>query len=247
MLKRFIAAASIFFCMAGSAETRTIQIETNFTMPKHEHKATCAQTTAEPVQIICILDRSGSMSSLAEDTIGGYNTFLAKQRENSGEAEVTTVLFDNNYELIADAVNLQEIENLTSEKYYARGTTALLDALGITITNTLGKMEQKNICPEKRRVLVLIMTDGLENASREYSKAAVKTLIEETSKNYGWNYIFMGANMDSVSEASAIGISGRNAMNFAHTKRGIAESFDRMSDVADEVRESGSVSENWKE
>ncbi len=242
MLRMLVIVAAVFIFIAGSAETRSIpseppvQTETKNVLPKHEHKADCEQTAAEPVQIICILDRSGSMESLAEDTIGGYNSFLAKQKENPSAAEVTTVLFDNEYELIAEAVNLQEIEDLTSETYYARGTTALLDALGMTITGTLGRFEKENICPEKRRVLVMIMTDGLENASHEYSKATVKSLIEETTNKYHWNYIFMGANMDSVSEAAQIGIPARRAMNFSADKRGVADTFERMSEAADEAR-----------
>ena len=261
MYKILLTALVMFLFIAGSGETRTKiaeppvpepeVIETKKpvqnVLPKHKHKSSCEKTTAEPVQIICILDRSGSMSSLAEDTIGGYNTFLTKQKENSGAAEVTTVLFDNEYEMITDAVNLHEIEELTSETYYARGTTALLDAVGRTITSTLGKMEKENICPEKRRVLVMIMTDGLENASTEYSKATVKSLIEATTENYKWNYIFMGANIDSVKEASAIGIAPRHAMNYAADSKGVAKTFDRMSAAAEEVRESGSVSDNWKE
>lgn len=242
MLRILVVVLAVFMFIAGNAETRSlpteppVKPEIKNVLPKHEHKKTCEQTTAEPVQIICILDRSGSMASLAEDTIGGYNSFLAKQKENPGAAEVTTVLFDNEYELISDAVNLQEIENLTSETYYARGSTALLDAVGITITSTLGRFEKENICPEKRRVLVMIMTDGLENASTEYDRATVKSLIEETTKNYNWNFIFMGANMDSVAEASKIGISKRNAMNFSANRKGVAETFERMSEAADEAR-----------
>lgn len=241
MLKILIFALAIFIFIEGNAEARSVPVEEPVqeiknVLPKHVHKATCKETAAEPVQIICILDRSGSMRNLAEDTIGGYNSFLAKQKENPGAAEVTTVLFDNEYELIADAVNLQEIGELTAETYYARGTTALLDALGRTITATLGRFEKENICPEKRRVLVMIMTDGLENASREYNKATVKSLIEATTKNYGWNYIFMGANMDSVSEASKLGINERNAMNFSADSKGVAKTFERMSEAADEAR-----------
>lgn len=210
-------------------------------IPKHKHKDTCNDTTAEPVQIICILDRSGSMANLANDTIGGYNSFLAKQKENSGTAEVTTVLFDNEYDLIADAVDLKEVADLDSETYFARGTTALLDAVGRTITSTLGRMEKEGICPEKRRVLVMIMTDGLENASTEYKKATVKALIEETTEKYKWNYIFMGANIDSAQEASSIGISKRHAMNYSADSEGVAKTFDRMNAAAEEVRESGSL------
>ena len=216
-------------------------------LPVHKHSAACEETDAEPVQIICILDRSGSMSNLAEDTIGGYNSFLEKQKQTPGKVEVTTVLFDNQYEKIADRVDLSEIEKLTSEKYYARGTTALLDAIGMTLTNVAGKMEKENICPAKRRVLVLIMTDGLENASVEYNKATVKAMIEQTTENYKWNYIFMGANIDSVSEAQSLGIAGRNAMNFSSSSAGVRKTFEKMDDAASAVRESGAVDENWKD
>ena len=213
-------------------------------LPTHKHTKDCEKTDAEPVQIICILDRSGSMSNLAEDTIGGYNSFLEKQRQTPGKVEVTTVLFDDKYEKIADAVDLNEIQNLTSAEYYARGTTALLDAVGYTIMDVAGKMKKNKICPEKRRVLFLIMTDGLENASLEYKKAIVKSMIEYTTENYHWNYIFMGANIDSFSEAMAIGISGRNATNFAATSEGVRESFRKMDEAASAVRESGTVNDD---
>ena len=181
------------------------------------------------------------MSSLATDTIGGYNSFIEKQKKESGKAEITTVLFDNQYEKITDGVDIKDVKELTSAEYYARGTTALLDAVGMTITDTLGKMEKAGICPAKRRVLIMIMTDGYENASKEYSKADVKALVEATTKNYNWNYIFMGANIDSVAEAGSIGISRRHAANYSHDHKGVRESFDRMNEAAMEVRESGTV------
>ena len=212
----------------------------------HEHKESCELTTAEPVQIICILDRSGSMQRLTGDVIGGYNSFLAQQRKEPGTAEVTTVLFDNKYETIAAAVDLQEAPELTSKTYYARGTTALLDAIGRTIMETVGRMEKNDICPLKRRVLFMIMTDGLENASHEYDKASVKALIEATTNDYHWNYIFMGANIDSVAEAGALGIRADHAMDYAHDSEGVQESFSRMNEAAKEARESGNVGENWK-
>ena len=212
----------------------------------HEHKESCELTASEPVQIICILDRSGSMQKLTGDVIGGYNSFLAQQRQEPGAAEVTTVLFDNQFETIATAVDLQEAPELTSATYYARGTTALLDAVGRTVMETVSRMEKEGICPLKRRVLFMIMTDGLENDSREYDKATVKALIEATTNDYHWNYIFMGANIDSVSEAAALGIQADHAMNYAHDSEGVQESFSRMNEAAKEARESGSVDGNWK-
>ena len=203
----------------------------------HEHKESCALTTAEPVQIICILDRSGSMQKLTGDVIGGYNSFLAEQRKEPGEAEVTTVLFDNQYEVIAKGVSLQEAPEMTASTYYARGTTALLDAIGRTVMETVGRIEKDGICPMKRRVLFMIMTDGLENASHEYDKGTVKALIEKTTEDYRWKYLFLGANIDSVAEASAIGIRADCAVNYTHDKKGVQESFSRMNEAAREARD----------
>lgn len=213
-------------------------------LPAHKHSAKCEETSAEPVQIVCILDRSGSMSSLASDTIGGYNSFIERQKKEAGKAEVTTVLFDDQYEKITDAVDLQTVGELTSAQYYARGSTALLDAVGRTIMDTAGKMERENICPARRRVIVMIMTDGYENASKEYSKADVKALIEKTTNDYKWNYIFMGANIDSAAEASSIGISRRHAANYSADSAGVKESFSRMDEAAKEVRRNGTVSDD---
>ena len=227
-----LIVGTTFFVQAKSAEK---------VLPQHKHTADCEKTSAEPVQIICILDRSGSMQRLTDDVIGGYNSFLDKQKKESGAAEVTTVLFDDQYEKIGNAVDIQKAENLTSAIYYARGSTALMDAVGKTITETLGQMEKNKICPAKRRVLVMIMTDGLENASKEYNKARVKSLIDATTKNYQWNYIFLGANIDSAAEADSIGISGRHAANFSSDSVGIQESFNRMDEAAKEVRKKGSV------
>ena len=208
----------------------------------HKHTADCQKTKAEPVQIICILDRSGSMSNLAADTIGGYNSFIEQQKTKAGTAEVTTVLFDDQYEKISDATDINAVPELTSEQYYARGTTALLDAVGRTITETLSRLESKNICPAKRRVLVMIMTDGYENASKEFTKAKVKALVEATTKEYDWNYIFIGANIDAAAEAGGIGIDSRHAANYKPTSEGVQESFAIMRKATDEVREHGTLS-----
>ena len=235
MTAALLLISGIFFS-AASADTTDPKVEKNI-LSQHQHTANCEKTSAEPVQIICILDRSGSMHSLANDVIGGYNSFLQKQRQESGKAEVTTVLFDDQYEKISDAVDLQESKDLTSAEYFARGNTALMDAIGRTITETLGNMERNGVCPAKRRVLVLIMTDGLENASKEYDKSAVKALIESTTKEYGWNYEFIGANIDSAAEANSIGINADHAMNYEADSEGVLQSFERMGAAAKEVRE----------
>ena len=241
----FAALTLLFATQAFSATIEPAKPEPvkPHVLPTHKHTATCEKTSAEPVQIICILDRSGSMQSLAADTIGGYNSFIEKQKQQSGKAEVTTVLFDDQYEKISDGVDLAKVEELTSAQYYARGNTALLDAVGRTIMDTLGKMERDGICPAKRRVLVMIMTDGYENASKEYSKAAVKTLVEATTNDYKWNYIFIGANIDSVAEAGSIGIKARHAKNYSADKSGVERAFASMNDAADEVRQKASAND----
>ena len=247
---RVLMFSLIMFLFAGHAYSNTLpaprqpappKTPVKHMLPAHKHSAACERTSTEPVQIICILDRSGSMSNLAGDTIGGYNSFIEQQRKKSGAAEVTTVLFDDQYEKITDAVDLQAVPELTSAQYYARGTTALLDAVGRTIMDVAGKMERDGICPARRSVLVMIMTDGYENASKEYRKADVKSLIETTTNDYKWNYVFMGANIDSASEAGGIGINRRHAANYAPNRSGVRESFDRMSEAADKVRERGTL------
>ena len=241
-----VSAPSPVSSAAEPEEAAPEKTEQHISLP-HEHKESCELTASEPVQIICILDRSGSMGHLTGDVIGGYNSFLEKQRQEPGTAEVTTVLFDNKYETVATAVNLREAPKLTSATYYARGTTALLDAVGRTVMETISRMEKDSICPSKRRVLFMIMTDGLENASREYDKAAVKAMIEATTNDYHWNYIFMGANIDSFAEAGDLGINASHTMNFLASSVGVQESFSRMNEAAKEVRESGNVDENWKD
>lgn len=246
---RILFSFAVMLCMVCeifSVSAKSVPTDNKNIFLQHEHTKACDKTAAEPVQIICILDRSGSMHALVKDTIGGYNSFLEKQKQNPGKAEVTTILFDDKYEVISEAVDINEAKNLTSEEYFARGSTALLDAVGKTITSTLDKMEKEKICPAKRRVLIMIMTDGLENASLEYDKATIKKLIDLTTKEYDWSYIFIGANIDSVSEANSIGITAKHAMNYSHNRDGVQKSFAMMDAAATEMRESGAVSEDWK-
>ena len=253
MIRMLIFALLVMLCGSGiclaNVQPAQMELETAvkdaYALP-HRHTMACESTSAEPVQIVCILDRSGSMQALTKDTIGGYNSFLEKQRQEKGEAEVTTVLFDDKYEKIVDSVNLKEVPELTSKEYYARGMTALLDALGRTIVDKISAMDKKGICPAKRRVLFLIMTDGQENDSKEYSRAAVKAMIEAADKEYGWNFIFMGANIDSVAEAGSLGINAKHAVDYDYNAQGVRRSFDRMNAAAREMRETGSVGDGWK-
>ena len=170
--------------------------------------------------IIFILDRSGSMSCIEKETIEGYNNFLKKERKNKGKVFVSTVLFDDQYEMLYSRVNINDVKNLTNSEYYARGCTALMDAVGKTI-NSMDKVIDTN-----SRVLVVIMTDGLENASHEYSRSDVKQLIKKHKK---WEFVFLGANIDSFSEGSSLGISRDKIANFKQNRKSVGSIFDCAS------------------
>lgn len=165
-------------------------------------------------EMVFVLDRSGSMDHLTEDTIGGFNSMIESQKNEEGEAFVTTVLFDDKYELLHDHVSVKEVNPITRKEYYARGMTALLDAVGRTI-NSVG--ERLSNTPEEERpekVIFVITTDGYENASMEFTRTKVKEMIEHQQSKYSWVFMFLGANMDAVSEADSLGINARFARTY---------------------------------
>ena len=166
--------------------------------------------------IIFILDRSGSMSCVEEETIRGYNDFLDKQKKNRGQVFVTTVLFDDKYELLYSRENISNVKHISNCEYYARGCTALMDAIGKTIVTLDKKIDKHN------RVIMVIMTDGLENASREYNRDMVKKLIK---KHKDWEFVFLGANIDSAEEGASIGISKEKTANFSQDEASIGHVF----------------------
>src|SRR5690554_6314765 len=166
------------------------------------------------IELIFILDRSGSMSGLESDTIGGFNEMILKQKSLDGRVLVTTVLFDNQYEVIHDSVNLNDIKPLTTNDYFVRGTTALLDALGKTLTNTTNKHLKLEAKDWPDEVMFIITTDGMENASREFNYEKVKKLIEDKKTNNNWQFIFLGANIDAAKEASKFGIDREFSADF---------------------------------
>jgi len=176
-------------------------------------------------ELVFILDRSGSMGGLESDTIGGFNSMLAKQREHDGECRITTVLFDNEYEVLHDRIDIKAVSPITEKEYFVRGNTALLDAVGRTIHN-IGNV-QKHTSEEYRaeKVLFVITTDGMENASREYTYDKVKAQIERQKSKYGWEFIFLGANIDAVEVADRFGIAGNRAQNFHNDSKGIALNY----------------------
>jgi len=191
-------------------------------------------------ELVFILDRSGSMSGLEKDTIGGYNSFVAKQQGESGEANLTTVLFDDKYEKLHDRVSIKKIEPLTEKEYFARGSTALLDSVGKTILD-IGK--QLEVIPEPERpakVLFVITTDGHENASKEYSAVKIKEMIEHQKDVYNWEFLFLGANIDAVGAARNLGISADRAVRFCCDSQGVELNYHVMAKAVAKFRKSKS-------
>ncbi len=198
-------------------------------------------------EIVFILDRSGSMAGLESDTIGGFNAMIEKQKKLEGECLVSTVLFDNGSEVIHDRERLSEISLMTDKEYFVRGCTALLDAIGGAIHHigNVHKYARKEDVPEK--TLFVITTDGMENASRQYSADKVKKMVERQKEKYGWEFIFLGANIDAVSEASKIGIGADRSVTFTNDSEGIEENYNALSDVVCCMRASAPISARWKE
>ena len=187
-------------------------------------------------EIVFILDRSGSMSGLEQDTIGGYNSLLRKQQSEEGEAIISTVLFDDQTEVLHDRVNLDDIKPMTENEYYVRGCTALLDAVGGAIHHigNVHKYARKEDVPEK--TLFIITTDGMENASRRYSYEKVKHMIERQKAKFGWEFLFLGANIDAIEVAGRFGIQPERAVNYNCDSAGTAVNYRALSKVVSRVR-----------
>lgn len=198
-------------------------------------------------ELVFILDRSGSMTGLESDTIGGYNAMLEKQKKEPGEAVLTTVLFDDKYELLHDRINLRGIAPITDKEYYVRGSTALLDAVGKTI-NKLGNV-QKHTAEDERaeHVMFVITTDGMENASNEFSYEQVRKMIEHQKSKYGWEFIFLGANIDAIAAAERFGISRDRATNYHADSEGTLLNYEVISETVSCLRASCPISEKWKD
>ena len=196
-------------------------------------------------ELIFVLDRSGSMAGLAADTIGGYNTMIEKQKEEAGDALVTTVLFDDQYDMLYSGVDIQKVEPLTSKQYFARGMTALLDAVGKTIAAIDEKYSKLPDCMIPEKTLFVITTDGMENASREFGHSDIKALIEAHKKK-GWEFIFLGANIDAVKVGGNIGISADRAVSYKADEIGTAANFAAVGQVASAVRGRREIDREWK-
>lgn len=201
-------------------------------------------------ELVFILDRSGSMSGLESDTIGGFNGMIEKQREVKGEANITTVLFDDRYELIHQRLPLEAVQPLTGKEYYVRGCTALLDAIGRTIQDMINVQKHLPDDMKAEKVIFVITTDGLENASREYTYDKIKKMIEHQKEKYEWEFLFLGANMDAVSEARRFGISADRAVRYENDGQGVATNYRVVGNTLGRMRKAcrmADVSDDWKE
>ena len=197
-------------------------------------------------EIVFILDRSGSMAGLEKDTIGGFNAMMEKQKKEPGEALISTVLFDNNTQVIHDRVPLERMEPLTEKEYFVRGSTALLDAVGGAIHHigNVHKYAREEDRPEK--TLFVITTDGMENASHLYSYDRVRAMIRCQQKKYGWEFLFLGANIDAVETAQHFGIGADRAVNYRCDSRGTALNYDVISEAVSTIRCEEELSAGWK-
>ena len=197
-------------------------------------------------EIVFILDRSGSMAGLEGDTIGGFNAMIEKQKKEPGEAVISTVLFDNDCEVLHDRIAIENIPAMTDRDYYVRGCTALLDAVGGAIHHigNVHKYAREEDRPEK--TLFVITTDGMENASRKYSYDRVKMMIQRQQEKYGWKFIFLGANIDAAKEAARFGISEDRAANYHADSAGTAVIYDAVSAAVTNVRACRPMTSQWR-
>lgn len=197
-------------------------------------------------ELIFILDRSGSMAGLERDTIGGFNAMLEKQKGEPGEVLISTVLFDNVTDVIHDRIPLGQVPRLTEKTYYVRGCTALLDAVGGAINHigNVHKYAREEDRPE--RTLFVITTDGMENASRRYSYDRVKAMITRQKEKYGWEFLFLGANIDAAREAARFGICEDRAVNYRADSQGTRAIYQAVGETVCDFRANAAMAADWK-
>ncbi|MDX9888294.1 MAG: vWA domain-containing protein [Anaerovoracaceae bacterium] len=198
-------------------------------------------------EIVFILDRSGSMSGLEGDTIGGYNAMVEKQKDAPGQALISTVLFDDNVEVLHDRLDIKGLAPITDKEYYVRGTTALLDAVGGAIHHigNIHKYARDEDRPEN--TVIVITTDGMENASRQYSYDRVKMMIERQKEKYGWEFIFLGANIDALEVAGRFGIGADRASNYHADGLGTQLNYSVVGEAVFNLREGNGINDDWKD
>ncbi len=198
-------------------------------------------------ELVFILDRSGSMAGLESDTIGGFNALIEKQKKEAGEAFVSVVLFDSECEVIYDRVDVKKIEPMTDRQYYVRGCTALLDAVGGAVKHIANVHKYAREEDKPGRTLFVITTDGLENASRRCSAEEVKRLVKRQQEEYGWEFLFLGANIDAVTTASHFGIRADRAVRYNSDHTGTALNYEVVSEAVCRVRAGAPLKADWKE
>ena len=198
-------------------------------------------------EIVFILDRSGSMAGLESDTIGGFNAMIEKQKKEDGECYISTVLFDNVSEVLHDRVKLSDIKPMTDKEYTVRGCTALIDALGGAIHHigNIHKYARPEDVPE--HTMFVITTDGMENASQRYTSDQVKRMIERQKEKYGWEFLFIGANIDAVETAQRYGISSDRAVNYNADAEGTGILYESVACAVSNVRKCASLDKVWRE
>ena len=197
-------------------------------------------------ELVFILDRSGSMSGLEKDTIGGFNSMIARQKREAGEALVSTVLFDSSCTVIHDRLPLSKVPPLTEREYFTQGCTALLDAVGGAIHHigNVHKYARREDVPEK--TMFIITTDGCENASRRYNYETVQRMIRHEKEKYGWEFLFLGANIDAAREAARFGIGADRAVNYKCDQAGTALNYEVIGEAVCCVRAAQPLGANWK-
>ena len=197
-------------------------------------------------EMVFILDRSGSMAGLEEDTIGGFNAMIEKQKKEEGEALVSTVLFSAESTVIYDRVDIRKIEPMTEKQYNVYGSTALIDAIGQAIHHigNVHKYAREEDRPE--HTIFIITTDGMENASHRYSSKEVKDMVQRQKQRYGWEFLFLGANIDAVETAGRFGIGADRAVRFRNDPKGIKLNYETVGRTVGMMRACAPIAENWK-
>ena len=198
------------------------------------------------MELVFILDKSGSMAGLEKDTIGGFNAMLMKQRKTEGEALVTTVLFNQDYELVHDRMNVQGISPISAEDYEVGGTTALVDAIGFTIQKMVNVQKRTSEDERAEKVLFVITTDGMENASSEYTTDKIKKMIQVQKEKYGWEFMFLGANIDAILTASRFGIDEDFAVDYHADSVGTQLNYEAVNEAVINLRNGKTIDRSWK-
>jgi uncharacterized protein YegL len=198
-------------------------------------------------ELVYILDKSGSMAGLEADTIGGFNAMLKKQQKADGEAFVTTALFNNQYELLHDRINVRGISPMTEKDYEVGGTTALLDAIGFTIQKIINVQKRTSEEERAEKVVFVITTDGMENASQEYTGAKIKKMVQYQKEKFGWEFMFLGANIDAISTAARFGIDADFAVDYHADHIGTQLNYEAVNEVVLTLRSGKKVDRSWKE